>query len=782
MVSLSSGAIVGNYEIVAPLGAGGMGEVYRAFDPRLRREVAIKILPANNFADAAGRRRLEQEARAAGSLNHPNLLTIYELGSHDGAPFIVTELLAGNTLRGAMAGAPLPPHLAAEYALQIAKGLAAAHEKGITHRDLKPENIFVTSDGRVKILDFGLAKVHEPVGGSMDGETDLQTAAGVIVGTLAYMSPEQASGRPVDPRTDIFAFGAILVEMLTGRIAFRRGSPGETIAAILKEEPIASIPPGVPAVLGLLTRRCLEKDADLRIASAQDIVVALTTGSSNAVTMAMAAPRSRSRTWYGVAAALMLVVLAVAAVQWVRANRSLRFDSIAVLPMTELPATADRYFADGVTEELITRLAQIRSLRVVPRTSTAHYLGSTKSLQDIGSELNVRGIVTGSVRRSGGKVRLTAQLTDPKTNRVVWSDEYERPLGDVLALQDELARSIAEGIRIQLTPTERQRLTAAHAVDPAAHDSYLKGRFHFNIGDPENLSRAILFFKDAVQRDANYAAAHAGLADSYAAIGFFQILVPTEAYPSAKEAAVTALRLDPNLAEAFVPLAIVEAQYEWNWKAAGDDFRRAIALNPSDDLAHEEYAILLIVTGRPAEAIAEARRSVEISPLGRRANNELPWILYLARRFDASIQQYRKASQADPDSVQIREGAADAFAAAGRDAEAFTTYQQWARLAGYPQELITDLDKAYSAGGMTGYWRKRLEMEQREQAETGDTFPYRMAMLHARLYQTDEAISWLERAYTEHNNRLIFLRVEPAFDNVRSDVRFQNLMQRIGLT
>ena len=228
------------------------------------------------------------------------------------------------------------------------------------------------------------------------------------------------------------------------------------------------------------------------------------------------------------------------------------------------------------------------------------------------------------------------------------------------------------------------------------------------------------------------------------------------------------MRLDHNLAEAYVPLAIVESQYEWNWKAAGDDFRRSITLNPNDDLAHEEYAIHLIVTGRPSEAITEARRSVELSPLGRRAANELPWILYLARQFDASIEQYRKA--------------ADAYAAAGRDAEAFTTYQQWARLAGYPQQAISDLDRAYAAAGMTGYWRKRLEMEQREQAETGDAFPYRMAMLHARLRQTDEAMAWLERAYTEHNNRLVFLRVEPAFDNVRNDVRFQNLMQRIGLT
>jgi len=754
-----------------------MGEVYRAFDPRLRREVAIKILSGMAF-QSGQRSRLEQEARAAGGLNHPNLLTIHELGSHEEAPFIVCELLVGQTLRRRLQKGPLSSEEVADYASQIAKGLAVAHDKGIVHRDLKPENLFITTDGRLKILDFGLAKVNEPQASDEALVTDVLTGPGVILGTLGYMSPEQSSGHAVDERTDVFAFGAILFEMLWGRPAFRRGSAGETIAAILADDPLTSVSlTGVPSGLLAIVRHCLEKDPDRRFHSARDISLALESG---------AAPIARRRISRRVAilAGLTLLV-ALGGGAWFLRSRwhapAAQIDSLAVLPLNDLSGSADRYFADGLTEELTTRLAQIHSLRVVARSSVEQYAATKKSLRDIGHELNVDALVTGSIVRSGGNLRVTAQLIDPETQRSLWADAYERPLGDVLVLQDDIARTIAERIRARMTPAEEQRLSSARPVSTAAHDAYLKGIFYLNRTDPESLSRGIILFKEAIAREPSYANAYAGLAACYAEMGFFGVLLSNEAYPSAKEAALTSLRLDPNLSEGYVPLGMVEAQYEWNWKSAEDDFRRAIHLNPGNERAHGHYAILLTATGRMDEALSEARRLLNLSPMGKMANLEMPYILYLARHYDAAIAQYQKGLEIYPNDVESREGIADAYAAAGRTAEAFEAYQEWASIAGYPKPVIEDLSDAYSHGGMTVYWRKRLEMESVEQEETGDVFSYRTAALHARLNQIDEAVSWLERAYAEHSNRLIFLRVDPVFDGLRSDPRFQNLIRRVGL-
>jgi serine/threonine protein kinase len=561
-VTLLPGTHVGSYEIIAPLGAGGMGEVYRAFDPRLRREVAIKIISGVSFTSTQ-RYRLEQEARAAGGLNHPNLLTIHELGSHEDAPFIVCELLVGRTLRSRLLAGPLTASQATDYAQQIAKGLAAAHDRGIVHRDLKPENIFVTTDGRLKILDFGLAKITDPLSSDDAGDTDLLTGPGVVLGTLAYMSPEQASARPVDERTDVFAFGAILFEMLWGRSAFRRASAGETIAAILADDPLQTPPPvGVPPALAAIVRHCLEKDPNRRFRSARDIALVLESG-----TLPISPVRRPLRPLPVMVIAAALIALAAGA--WLlmrsRSHGVSQIDSLAVLPLTELSGTSDRYFADGLTEELTTKLAQIHSLRVVARSSAEKYANTKKSLRDIGRELNVDAIVTGSIARSGGNLRVTAQLVDPQTERSLWADQYERPLGDVLTLQDDLARAIAERIRIRMTLAEQQRLTSARPISAAAHDAYLKGRFYLNRTDPEFLSRAIISFKEAIQREPKYAAAYAGLADCWAEMGNFGMLVSTEAYPSAKESALTALQIDPNLAEGYVPLAMVESQYDWNW-------------------------------------------------------------------------------------------------------------------------------------------------------------------------------------------------------------------------
>ncbi len=785
-MTFDSGSEIGKYEIIGPIGAGGMGEVYRAIDPDLRREVAIKILLADVYTDAMRRKRLEQEARTAGALNHPNLLTIYDLGSHEGAPFIVSELLVGQTLRDVLSKGAIEPRTAALYASQIAAGLDAAHGKNVIHRDLKPENVFVTTDGRVKILDFGLAKLSEPIAHDDMTETVARTEPGTVMGTLAYMAPEQVKALGADERSDIFAFGSILFEMLCGRPAFRRRSAAETIAAILTDDPMTMAASDVPTALVSIVRHCLEKDPDRRFQTVHDLTFALESARAPAATVPMSAPvqprrhlLTRSTIAAGITGVLILAGLAISVRRFWPFEPHI--DAIAVLPLGDLNGGKDRYFADGLTEELTTRLAQIHALRIVPRTTTSHYLDTQKSLHEIGKELDVDAILTGSIQRSEGRIRINAELVDVSTQRSLWAETYDRPIGDVLSLQDELARTIAERIRIQMTPAEQQRLQRSQVTTPEAHDAYLRGRANFERAEPETLSDGLVYFKKAVQLDPRYAAAYAGIADSYDAMATFGILLPTEAFPEAKNAALMALRLDPNLAEAHVSLGAIETKFDWNWKAAEEELRRAIALNPNYDLAHDAYSQLLIATGHPEAAIAEARRAFEVSPLGRQAIEQLPWILYLARKYDASIQQYQKAIELDPQNVQMREGIADAYAVAGRSPQAFAKYQQWARMAGYPEAIVADLAHSYEIGGMAGYWRKRLEMEKIEEDQTGNVYTYRMAALHARLNDTDNAIKWLEQAYSEHHNRLVYLRVDPIFDTIRSDSRFQNLAERVGL-
>jgi TolB-like protein/tRNA A-37 threonylcarbamoyl transferase component Bud32/Tfp pilus assembly protein PilF len=760
-----------------------MGEVYRAIDPHLRREVAIKVLHADVFTDESRRRRLEQEARAAGALNHPNLLTIFELGTHDDAPFIVSELLVGQTLRSALARGALSVRDATSYALQIVAGLEAAHDKGVIHRDLKPENIFVTPDGRVKILDFGLAKLHEQLEQTDTTETAFKTESGAIVGTLTYMSPEQVSAKGADERSDIFAVGAILFEMLWGKPAFRKPSTGETIAAILTEDPLDAVPSTVSPALTAIVQHCLEKDPDRRFQTAHDLAFALSSDfSTSAIRRPEPLPRRGPRNALLVSAAALLVALVAVLWStrrlWSPRGEAPKIDSIAVLPLADLTAGGDREFAEGLSEQLATRLTQIGGLRIVPQSSTGRYVGSKKSLREIARELNVDTVLTGSVQRAKDKVRVRMQLSDGATERNIWADQFERPLGDVLALQDDFANSIAERIRAQTSPAAAK---VRRQVPAAAHDAYLRGRAYYNRADPESFSRAAALFKDAIRNDPEYAAAYAGLADSYTQMAYFGMLLPTEAYPPAKEAALKALQLEPDLAEAHASLGVVLTHYDWDWKAAEEHFVRSLELNPNSERAEDEYALLLIAIGRTDEAIRHARRAVELSPLGRQPLGELPWLLYFARRYDEAIAEFQRAMDLDPDGQTAREGAANTYAAAGRDAQAFAQYQQWARMSGYSQPIIDDLARAYNTGGMAAYWKKRVAVEEAEEEQTGDTYPYRRAMLLARVHDADATMQWLERAYDQHHGRLIFLRVEPSFDPVRRDPRFQNLLRRIAL-
>ena len=788
----AAGSRLGPYEILAPLGAGGMGEVWRAQDTRLRREVAIKVLPEEFARDPDRLRRFEREARAAGMLNHPNITAIYDVGSHEGASYVVEELLEGETLRSLLVGGPLPPRRAVEAAVQIAHGLAAAHEKGIVHRDLKPENLWVTPDGRVKILDFGLARLT-----SMDeasAATDLSTTPaatepGVVLGTLCYMSPEQVRGRVADARSDIFSLGAILYEMLSGARAFRADSSAEIMSAILKEDPpdLSGARRDIPPGLERIVRHCLEKTPEARFQSARDVAFALQELSS--------APPAAGQTWpaargtrllpalsVGAVAVFLLAILFAADVGGIRkrllGSTTSGIRSVAVLPLENFSRDPDQeYFADGMTEALITDLAQIRSLRVISRTSVMAYKSAKKPLPQIGRELNVDGIVEGSVQKSGDRVRITAQLVQASNDRHLWARSYERDLRDVLTLQSEVARSIAEEIRAAVTPEEATRLARPRGVDPEAHELYLKGRFAWANGSESEMERAIGLFQQALAKDPGYAAAYAGLADVYYMMSDVY-RAPYDVLPKAKEAAEQALKLDGTLSDAHTSLAAVHLLYDWDWARARQETSRAIDLNPSSAGAHDVRGTCLAALGRREESAAEMRRALELDPRSPLVNFDAGWALFMGRDFEQALRRFRVAAAIEPTFGWPRAGVAMSLAAAGRNAEAIPAAEEGPRVDKSPLVLAV-AGGVFAKCGAAGR-AQRVLAEIGEISKRHYVCPYEIAIIHVGLGDREQAFRFLEQGLRDRSTCMPFAKVDARLDPIRSDPRFARLLREIG--
>jgi TolB-like protein len=590
-VTLATGTKLGPYEILAPLGVGGMGEVYRARDKKLDRDVAIKVLPQSVAADPDSLARFEREAKAVAALSHPNILSIFDFGTHEGISYAVMELLEGETLRGKFDTGPIPQKQAVDYALQIAKSLSAAHEKGVVHRDLKPENLFVMKDGHLKILDFGLAKRVEAIAPSEETSAPTvsrHTEPGTVMGTVGYMSPEQVRGRPADHRSDIFSFGAVLYEMLTGRRAFRGDTAVETMNAILKEEPpgVAGSASGVSPALERVVRHCLEKSPEERFQSARDIAFALGEASSGSAaapaTPAAQPPRPRALRPFlwaaGVAAALAALA---AAVLWLRPGAG-AIDSLAVLPFVNAGGDPNaEYLSDGITESLINSVSQIPGIRVVSRASAFHYKGKDLGARTVGRELGVRAVLTGRIVQRGDAFSIRAELVDARDDTHLWGEEYNRRLSDILAVQEEIARDISEKLRLRLTGQEKKRLTKRYTENAEAYALYLRGRYHWNKRTGEDLQKGIGYFQQAIEKDPTYALAYAGLADSFAILYDYAGLPSSETFPKAKAAALKALEIDDTLAQAHAALAFVHEDFDWDFSAAEKEFRRAIELDQS---------------------------------------------------------------------------------------------------------------------------------------------------------------------------------------------------------
>lgn len=766
-----------------------MGEVYRARDERLERDVALKILPQGALGDEDSRRRFCKEALALSRFNHPNIATVYDFDRAGEVDFLVMELVEGETLRERIGRGPLTEKEVASLGEQIAEALAEAHEHGIIHRDLKPQNVVLTPKGRAKVLDFGLAKL---LGRGDDADaTASMTQTRSVAGTLPYMAPEQLRGEAMDARSDIFSLGAVLYEMATGRRPFPEEQTPRLIEAILHQEPVAprAVNSRISPELERIILKCIEKDAEHRYHSAKEIAVDLrrlgAPSTARSQTVPAANPRRRRGLTLGVVTALVVATVAALHVAGVRIPRfsrtapgSIHIQSLAVLPLQNLSHDPEQdYFADGMTDELTTELAQISGLQVISRTSAMQYKGTHKGLPEIARDLGVDAVIEGSVERSGDEVRISAQLINARTDTHLWARSYQRNLRDILAMQGEVARAIAGEIQIQLTPQEQARLERPRAVNPAAYEAYLKGRYHFEFHTGNELQKAMGEFQRAIQLDPSYALGYVGLSNAYHMLVFNGDASPQEVFPKAKDAVLKALQLDPQLAEAHACLALVLGQYDWDWVGAEREYKRAIELSPNNVSAHALYSEMLSIQGRHSEAIVEAERARELDPIS-------PSALFLFSRAYFYGHQYNRAVQEFKNSLDINPNLWAMHLFLGQ------VYEQQ----GLHSQALAELRKGQGptllATSSIGYVFAVSGKEAEAKAILSDLIihskatylpPTYIARIYVGLGEKDEAFAWLEKGYDARDSHMEFLAVDPMFDSLRSDPRLVDLLRRIGL-